>query len=433
MSGAVGVALAVGRGLLYFVTVLIFAFYMTADGPRMRRAICSRLPRARQEIVLDTWEIAIEKTGGYLYSRGIQAAISAFVTWAFLLALSVPYSLALGLWVGIVSQFIPTVGTYIAMVLPVLVAFKQDPADALYVLAFLVLYQQFENYILGPRVTKHSMNVHPALAIGTVFAGGLLLGGVGAILALPATAVIQAIISGYTTEREIIDAPLVQEPVRTSRLERLRKRFRRQRRRRLPSGNRRPGRGQLEEGVRSRHPTGTVSRSNSTRAAPPSPRHARPSTRPLWPAATSTWSTSATWFAAVPRTWRTPSSDVVQAVDVGLAEEAAVGVDRQRAVEVDVAVGDEVLRLAPLAEAERLELVEDDRAEVLVEHRHVDVVGPEPRSLPELAAEELRFGEHREIGVVVVVHHAPVAEMRVGRGLDAHRRLRKVAAHGRRW
>ena len=129
---AVGVALAVGRGLLYFVTVLIFAFYMTADGPRMRRAICSRLPRARQEVVLDTWEIAIDKTGGYLYSRGIQAVVSALVTWAFLFALGVPYSLALGLWVGIVSQFIPTVGTYIAMVLPVLVAFKQDSADALY-------------------------------------------------------------------------------------------------------------------------------------------------------------------------------------------------------------------------------------------------------------------------------------------------------------
>ena len=179
--------------------------------------------------MLDTWEIAIDKTGGYLYSRGIQAAVSAVVTWAFLFALSVPYSLALGLWVGIVSQFIPTVGTYIAMVLPVLVAFKESPADALWVLAFLVLYQQFENYVLGPKVTKHSMDVHPALAIGTVFAGGLLLGGVGAILALPATAVIQAVISGYTTERDIIDAPLLHEPERTSRGERLRTRFRRTR------------------------------------------------------------------------------------------------------------------------------------------------------------------------------------------------------------
>jgi len=227
VSSAFDVALVAGRALLEFVTVLIFAFYMTADGPRMRRTICSRLPRARQEIVLDTWEIAIDKTGGYLYSRGIQAAISAVFTWAFLFALGVPYSLALGLWVGIVSQFIPTVGTYIAMVLPVLVAFKESPSTALYVLVFLVLYQQFENYILGPRVTKHSMDVHPALAIGTVFAGGLLLGGVGAVLALPATAVIQALISGYTTEREIIDAPLVEEPERTSRLARFRRRLRR--------------------------------------------------------------------------------------------------------------------------------------------------------------------------------------------------------------
>jgi predicted PurR-regulated permease PerM len=227
VSNAAKVALAVGRGLLYFVTVLIFAFYMTADGPRMRRAICSRLPRARQEVVLDTWEIAIDKTGGYLYSRGIQAVVSALVTWAFLFALGVPYSLALGLWVGIVSQFIPTVGTYIAMVLPVIVALKESPAKAVWVLAFLVLYQQFENYILGPRVTKHSMDVHPALAIGTVFAGGLLLGGVGAILALPATAVIQAVISGYTTEREVIDAPLLHEPERKSRFARVREKFRR--------------------------------------------------------------------------------------------------------------------------------------------------------------------------------------------------------------
>jgi len=227
VSNAAKVALAVGRGLLYFVTVLIFAFYMTADGPRMRRVICSRLPRARQQVVLDTWEIAIDKTGGYLYSRGIQAVVSALVTWAFLFALGVPYSLALGLWVGIVSQFIPTVGTYIAMVLPVIVALKESPATALWVLAFLVLYQQFENYVLGPKVTKHSMDVHPALAIGTVFAGGLLLGGVGAILALPATAVIQAVISSYTTEREIIDAPLLEEPERTSRFERIRSWFRR--------------------------------------------------------------------------------------------------------------------------------------------------------------------------------------------------------------
>ncbi len=132
--------------------------------------------------------------------------ISALATWAFLVLMGVPYGLALGLWVGIVSQFIPTVGTYIAMVLPVIVALAQDPVTALWVLLFLVLYQQFENYVLGPRITKRTMEVHPAVAIGTVFAGGLLLGGVGAVLALPTAAVVQALISTHTTEQEVIEA-----------------------------------------------------------------------------------------------------------------------------------------------------------------------------------------------------------------------------------
>jgi predicted PurR-regulated permease PerM len=219
---AVDVGLGIGGALLEAVTVLVFAFYMTADGPRMRRTICSRLPRRHQEMVLDTWELAIAKTGGYLYSRGLQAIISAAATTMFLSVLGIPYALALGVWVGVVSQFIPTIGTYIAMALPVIVALKEQPADALWVLLFLVAYQQFENYVLGPRVTRHTMDVHPALAIGTVFAGGLLLGGVGAVLALPATAVIQAVVSSYTTEREVVERPLTREPRRQRRFARLR-------------------------------------------------------------------------------------------------------------------------------------------------------------------------------------------------------------------
>jgi predicted PurR-regulated permease PerM len=212
VSSAFDTAFIVGRALLEIVTVIIFAFYMTADGPRLRRTICSLLPRRHQHTVLETWEIAIDKTGGYLYSRGIQAIVSAVVTTLFLFALGIPYAFALGVWVGVISQFIPTIGTYIAMVLPVVVALKDDPIDALWVLLFLVAYQQFENYLLGPRVTRRTMNVHPALAIGTVFAGGLLLGGVGAVLALPATAVIQAVISQHVPKQDVVEAPLTRDP-----------------------------------------------------------------------------------------------------------------------------------------------------------------------------------------------------------------------------
>jgi len=211
-SNAFDVTVTAFEALFEAVTVIVFAFYLTADGPRFRRAICSRLARRRQLFVLETWELAIDRTGAYLWSRTILAVCSGVATWAFLFALGVPNAVALAVWVGVISQFVPTIGTYIAMILPVVVALKEHPPDALWVLLFLVAYQQIENYILMPRVTKHTMEVHPALAIGTVFAGGLLLGGVGAVLALPATAVIQALVSSYTTEREVVDDHLVDEP-----------------------------------------------------------------------------------------------------------------------------------------------------------------------------------------------------------------------------
>jgi predicted PurR-regulated permease PerM len=232
-SSAFDITLTAFEVLFEIVTVLVFAFFLAADGPQFRRAICSRLPRRRQEIVLETWELAVDRTGSYLWSRTILATISAIATYVFLLSLGIPNALALGIWVGVISQFIPTIGTYIAMVLPVVVALQDGhPIDALWVLVFLVGYQQIENYVLMPRITKRTMEVHPALAIGTVFAGGLLLGGVGAVLALPATAVIQSLVSAYTTEREVVDNPLVEEPPdKPSRWAAVRDRFLRRRNR----------------------------------------------------------------------------------------------------------------------------------------------------------------------------------------------------------
>ena len=59
--------------LFQLLSVSLFTFYLVADGPKMRRAICSRLPEAKQRTVLKTWDLAIEKTGGYLYSRALLA------------------------------------------------------------------------------------------------------------------------------------------------------------------------------------------------------------------------------------------------------------------------------------------------------------------------------------------------------------------------
>ncbi|WP_433666484.1 AI-2E family transporter [Nocardia sp. CA-136227] len=183
--------------------VLLFTFYFAADGPRFRNTVCSLLPPKRQRHVLRAWDIAVEKTGGYLYSRALLAACSALAHYAAMRVLGIPSAFALALWVGVVSQFIPTVGTYLAGALPVMVALAHEPRTALWILGFIVVYQQFENYVLQPRITATTLDMHPAVAFGAVLAGAALFGATGALLAIPVTATAQAFLSAYVRRYDV--------------------------------------------------------------------------------------------------------------------------------------------------------------------------------------------------------------------------------------
>ncbi|WP_372444860.1 AI-2E family transporter [Streptomyces coffeae] len=196
-------------GLFKVLTVTLFAFYFAADGPRLRRALCSVLPPARQTEVLRAWEIAVAKTGGYIYSRGVMALISGVAHYVLLETLAVPYAPALAVWVGLISQFIPTIGTYLAGALPMLIAFTVAPWYAVWVLGFVVIYQQFENYLLQPRITAKTVDIHPAVSFGSVIAGTALLGAVGALIAIPATATLQAFLGAYIKRYDVTDDPRV--------------------------------------------------------------------------------------------------------------------------------------------------------------------------------------------------------------------------------
>ncbi|MFJ6384532.1 AI-2E family transporter [Kitasatospora sp. NPDC092039] len=204
-----GVSSTLIGGLFQAFTVGLFTFYFTAEGPRVRRTVCSMLPPAKQGEVLRAWEIAIAKTGGYLYSRALLAVVSSVGHWVMFQLLGLPYAAALAVWVGVMSQFVPTIGTYLAGALPVLVALTVRPVDALWVLGFVVVYQQIENYLLQPRITARTVDVHPALAFGSVIAGAALLGAVGAVIAIPAAATLQGFVGTYVRRYEVATDPRI--------------------------------------------------------------------------------------------------------------------------------------------------------------------------------------------------------------------------------
>jgi predicted PurR-regulated permease PerM len=210
-SNLLGIASSLVTGLVQLFTVALFSFYFIADGPRLRRAVCSLVKQEHQQKVLHTWEVAIAKTGGYLYSRLLLAIFSAVATYIVLLVLRVPYAVPLALWMGLVSQFIPNVGSYVGAAVPVLVTLLDSPAKALVLVVFLVAYQLLEMVVLGPRITDRTMQMHAAVAFGAVMVGGGLFGALGAFLALPGAAVLQAVVWSSLSKYDVLETDLTRQ------------------------------------------------------------------------------------------------------------------------------------------------------------------------------------------------------------------------------
>jgi len=228
-----GVASSILGALFKVATVGLFTFYFVAEGPKLRRAILSMTPPERQERLLFVWEQAITQTGGYFYSRLLLAVINGTGMYITLRVFSVPFAAPLAIFEGLVAEFIPIVGTYIAGAAPVFVALLSSPAAGIAALAYVVIYQQIENYFLSPRLTARTMALHPAVAFAAALIGGAIGGILTAFLALPVAAVAQAAIAEYGKKYTVVEDDLTAHPEpqpprehRTGRMTKIRRRHR---------------------------------------------------------------------------------------------------------------------------------------------------------------------------------------------------------------
>lgn len=197
-GGVLGVIVTVVGNLFSVFTFAFFTYYLSADAPRLRSWLARLLPPARQGVVVTVWELSVNKAGGYVSARLTLACISGGVTALFLFLIGMPYWLALGLWTGLVAQFVPTIGTYIAIALPVVVGLTGDnPIQGVLALAFAIVYQQIENLFLEPKISADAVEVHPAVSFASVMLGAALFGVAGAFVAVPAAALILALFEVY--------------------------------------------------------------------------------------------------------------------------------------------------------------------------------------------------------------------------------------------
>lgn len=214
-SGAIRAGTSVVGVLFAALTIGLVTYYLLAAGPKFRAEICRYLTPNRQTEMLRMWEITQTKVSDFINSRVVLAGICTLATGVFLMAIGTPYALPLALFTGLTGQFVPTIGTYIGGALPVVVALTnpdQGPGYAVGVLAFIIGYQQVENLWLSPKISADALEMNPAVSFISVLAFGSVFGALGAFLALPVAATIQAIINTYVRRHELIESALLSDP-----------------------------------------------------------------------------------------------------------------------------------------------------------------------------------------------------------------------------
>lgn len=212
-SGALLVGTTILGAVFASLTILLVTYYLLAAGPRFRASICRWLTPNRQQEVLRLWEVTQVKVSDFINTRIVLAAIATATTFAFLAILGTPYSLPLALFTGVVSQFVPTIGTYLGGALPIAVALtSQGVPQALGVLAFILGYQQVENLWLAPKVSARALEMNAAVSFVVVLAFGAVFGALGAFLALPIAATIQAVANTYVQRHELVQSHMLRDP-----------------------------------------------------------------------------------------------------------------------------------------------------------------------------------------------------------------------------
>jgi len=196
-----GAADTVLAGAFAISTIFFLTLFLLYELPSIGDVVLSQIPASRRPRARALAEHVNRNIGGYVAGNLVISVICGIVTTASLYLLDVPYSLALGVFMA-VFDIIPLVGATIGSFVVVASGLIfVDVKTAVILFAIVMVYQQIENHILQPMIYGRTVQIPSLTILVAVLAGGAALGLVGALLAIPIAATIQAVIKELLEER----------------------------------------------------------------------------------------------------------------------------------------------------------------------------------------------------------------------------------------
>jgi predicted PurR-regulated permease PerM len=178
-------------------SILVMAFFLVKDGDRLLGFLLRQMSPERQARVRKVARDITDAVSGYVFGNFVISVLAGLVTYITLTVLGVPFALPLAILFGF-FDLVPLVGATLGGILVgIVVAFTNFPLGLIVWVAVLILYQQVENNMIQPFVYGRAVELHPLIVIVAILIGAALLGVLGALLAIPAAAGVQAIVRDY--------------------------------------------------------------------------------------------------------------------------------------------------------------------------------------------------------------------------------------------
>src|SRR5438874_991293 len=184
-------------------SILVITFFLVKDGHRLLEFIYGQVPRERARRFRKIADDISDAIAGYVFGNFVISVLAGLVTYVTLRILGVPFATPLAILFGF-FDLIPLVGATLGGILVgIVVAFAADfPLGLIVWAAVLILYQQVENNLIQPFVYGRAVQLHPLIVIVAILIGAALLGVLGALVAIPAAAAVQAVVRDYWSFRQ---------------------------------------------------------------------------------------------------------------------------------------------------------------------------------------------------------------------------------------
>jgi predicted PurR-regulated permease PerM len=199
----------IGRNLFATLTVIVLTVMMLVEGPRWRRIFEQLTPRrhsARTKRLAHDMHRVIQ---GYVNGQVLLAAIASLLIVPMLFILHISNPLAL-MVVVFVCGLIPLVGHTIGAIIVTTVALFHSLTAAIIILAYYILYQQIENYVVQPRIQANATNMSALLVFISVIIGANFGGLLGALVAIPVAGCLRVIVLDYLEDRNMLSRETVE-------------------------------------------------------------------------------------------------------------------------------------------------------------------------------------------------------------------------------